>query len=98
MMDKLVNFSDFEDIFKELGNKKISDLSLKEISKYLLVSEELNWMDSNVGDDKIFYKFNESLLDDLSYSLEVKIFEDINQDILYKYDLHKEPELDELDL
>jgi len=97
-MNSTVSFSEFEDISNDLGNKKLSDLSLREIAKYLLVSEELNWMDSNVGDDKVFYTFNEKLLNDLSYILEDKIFEDINEDILYNYDLHNEPIEDELDI
>lgn len=98
MMNRDACFSDFEDIRNDLGNKKICDLDLKDIAKYLLVSEELDWMDNNIGDDKEFYTYDERLLDDLSYTLEDKIFEIINEDLLYKNDLHESPKLDELDL
>lgn len=39
-------FSEFEDIFNELKNKKIEELSIREIGKYLIVAEELEWVDN----------------------------------------------------
>lgn len=98
MTNRYACFSDFEDIRNDLGNKKISDLSLRDIAKYLLVAEELDWMVNNIGDDKEFYTYDEQLLDDLSYNLEDKIFETINENLLYNNDLHTAPELDEMDL
>ena len=46
-------FSEFEDIFNELKNKKIEELSIREIGKYLIVAEELEWVDNYIGDDKV---------------------------------------------
>ena len=90
------SFSEFEDIFNELGNKKISELRLNDIAKYLLLAEELDWMDANVGDDKVFYKYDKELLDNLSFLLEKSIFNYINENLLYNNDLHTEPvELEE---
>ena len=85
------SFSEFEDIFNELGNKKINELRLNDIAKYLLVAEELDWMDANVGDDKVFYKYDKELLDNLSFLLEKSIFNYINENLLYNNDLHIEP-------
>ena len=30
--------------------KKLSELTIRDIAKYLLVAEELNWVDANIGD------------------------------------------------
>ncbi|UKI26731.1 MAG: hypothetical protein L6V91_08325 [Bacilli bacterium] len=46
------SYNEFEDMLNELSNKKIGELSIREISKYLLLAEELDWVDTNVGDDK----------------------------------------------
>ena len=73
------SYNEFEDMLNELSNKKIGELSIREISKYLLLAEELDWVDTNVGDDKIFYDYNKNLLENLSYILE------------YNYDLHTKP-------
>ena len=85
------SFKEFENIFNELGNKKISELRIKDIAKYLLVAEELDWMSVNIGDNKVFYEYDKELLDNLSYSLEESIFRLINDDILYNNDLHTAP-------
>ena len=63
------SFNEFEEMFNELGDKKIGELRLQDIAKYLLLAEELNWIDANVGDDKVFYKYDKELLETLSYSL-----------------------------
>ena len=86
------SFNEFEEMFNELGDKKIGELRRKDIAKYLLLAEELDWMDANVGDDKVFYKYDKKLLEDLSYSLEEAISNSINEDILYNNDLHTSPE------
>jgi hypothetical protein len=85
------SYNEFEDMLNELSNKKIGELSIREISKYLLLAEELDWVDTNVGDDKIFYDYNKNLLENLSYILEDSIFRLINEEILYNYDLHTKP-------
>lgn len=85
------SFYEFEDIFNELRNKKIGDLCIRDIAKYLLVSEELDWVDENIGDDKIFYNYDVNLLDNLSYTFADSIFRLINEEILYDHDLHTEP-------
>ena len=95
------SFNEFKDIFNELGNKKISELRLKDIAKYLLLAEEFDWIDANIGDNKVFYKYDKELLEDLSYSLEDVIFKSINEDILYNNDLHTSPkklEKDSMDI
>ena len=51
-------FSEFENIFNELKNKKIEELSIREIGKYLIVAEELEWVDNYIGDDKVFYNYD----------------------------------------
>ena len=63
-------FSEFEDIFNELKNKKIEELSIREIGKYLIVAEELEWVDNYIGDDKVFYNYDKNLLEELSYKFE----------------------------
>ncbi len=85
------SYNEFEDMLNELSNKKIGELSIREISKYLLLAEELDWVDTNVGDDKIFYDYNKNLLENLSYILEDSIFRLINEEILYNYDFHTKP-------
>lgn len=85
------SYNEFEDMLNELSNKKIGELSIREISKYLLLAEELDWVDTNVGDDKIFYDYNKNLLENLSYILEDSIFRLINEEILYNYDLYTKP-------
>ncbi len=85
------SYNEFEDMLNELSNKKIGELSIREISKYLLLAEELDWVDTNIGDDKIFYDYDKDLLENLSYILEDSIFRLINEEILYNYDLHTEP-------
>ena len=86
------SFNEFEEMFNELGDKKIGELRDKDIAKYLLLAEELSWMDVNVGDDKVFYKYDKELLENLSYSLEEAIFKSIYEDLLYNNDLHTSPE------
>ncbi len=86
------SFNEFEEMFNELGDKKIGELRLQDIAKYLLLAEELNWMDANVGDDKVFYKYDKELLETLSYSLEEAISKSINEDLLFNNDLHTSPE------
>lgn len=91
------NFYRFEDIYNELKDKPISELTMKDICKFLLVEEELNWVEENIGDDKIFYTYDESLLDNLSYKFADSIFRLINEELLYDNDLHTAPERDDLE-
>lgn len=85
------SFHRFEDIYNELKDKPISELTMQDICKFLLVEEELNWVDENIGDDKIFYTYDENLLDNLSYKFSDSIFRLINEELLYDNDLHSEP-------
>lgn len=81
-------FSEFEDIFNELKNKKIEELSVREIGKYLIVAEELEWVDNYIGDDKVFYNYDKNLLEELSYKFEDSVFHLINEELLYDNNLH----------
>ncbi len=56
------SFSEFEDIYNDLKDKKIGELAIRDIAKYLLVAEELDWVDANIGDDKVFYSYDKNLL------------------------------------
>lgn len=85
-------FSEFEDIFNELKNKKIEELSIREIGKYLIVAEELEWVDNYIGDDKVFYNYDKNLLEELSYKFEVSVFRLINEELLYDNNLHTYPD------
>lgn len=85
-------FSEFEDIFNELKNKKIEELSVKEIGKYLIVAEELEWVDNYIGDDKVFYNYDKNLLEELSYKFEDSVFRLINEELLYDNNLHTYPD------
>lgn len=85
-------FSEFEDIFNELKNKKIEELSIREIGKYLIVAEELEWVDNYIGDDKVFYNYDKNLLKELSYKFEDSVFHLINEELLYDNNLHTYPD------
>lgn len=85
-------FSEFEDIFNELKNKKIEELSVREIGKYLIVVEELEWVDNYIGDDKVFYNYDKNLLEELSYKFEDSVFRLINEELLYDNNLHTYPD------
>ena len=85
-------FSEFEDIFNELKNKKIEELSIREIGKYLIVAEELEWVDNYIGDDKVFYNYDKNLLEELSYKFEDTVFHLINEELLYDNNLHTYPD------
>lgn len=85
-------FSEFEDIFNELKNKKIEELSVREIGKYLIVEEELEWVDNYIGDDKVFYNYDKNLLEELSYKFEDSVFRLINEELLYDNNLHTYPD------
>ena len=85
------SFSEFEDIYNELKDKKIGELTIRDIAKYLLVAEELDWVDANIGDDKVFYSYDKNLLENLSYTFEDSIFRLMNEEILYDNDLHAAP-------
>lgn len=85
-------FSEFEDIFNELKNKKIDELSIREIGKYLIVAEELEWVDNYIGDDKVFYNYDKNLLEELSYKFEDSVFHLINEELLYDNNLHTYPD------
>lgn len=85
-------FSEFEDIFNELKNKKIEELSVREIGKYLIVAEELEWVDNYIGDDKVFYNYDKNLLEELSYKFEDSVFHLINEELLYDNNLHTYPD------
>lgn len=85
-------FSEFEDIFNELKNKKIEELSIREIGKYLIVAEELEWVDNYIGDDKVFYNYDKNLLEELSYKFEDSVFRSINEELLYDNNLHTYPD------
>ena len=85
-------FSEFEDIFNELKNKKIEELSVREIGKYLIVAEELDWVDNYIGDDKVFYNYDKNLLEELSYKFEDSVFRLINEELLYDNNLHTYPD------
>lgn len=85
-------FSEFEDIFNELKNKKIEELSVREIGKYLIVVEELEWVDNYIGDDKVFYNYDKNLLEELSYKFEDSVFHLINEELLYDNNLHTYPD------
>lgn len=54
-------------------------------------------MDENIGDDKIFYTYDENLLNSLSYKFSDSIFRLINEELLYDNDLHTAPEIDDLE-
>lgn len=84
-------FSEFEDILKDLQDKKLGELTIREIAKYILVAEELDWVDANIGDDKVFYSYDKNLLENLSYTFEESIFRLLNEEILYDNDLHTPP-------
>jgi len=88
------SFYEFEDIFNELKDKKIGELTIRDIAKYLLVAEELDWVDANIGDDKVFYSYDKNLLENLSYTFEDSIFRLMNEEILYDNDLHTPPDLE----
>ena len=85
-------FSEFEDIFNELKNKKIEELSIREIGKYLIVAEELEWVVDIRGDDKVFYNYDKNLLEELSYKFEDSVFHLINEELLYDNNLHTYPD------
>lgn len=85
-------FSEFEDIFNELKNKKIEELSVREIGKYLIVAEKLEWVDNYIGDDKVFYNYDKNLLEELSYKFEDSVFRLINEELLYDNNLHTYPD------
>lgn len=85
-------FSEFEDIFNELKNKKIEELSIREIGKYLIVAEELEWVDNYIGDDKVFYNYDKNLLEELSYKFEDSVFRLINEELLYDNNLNTYPD------
>ena len=85
-------FSEFEDIFNELKNIKIEELSVREIGKYLIVAEELEWVDNYIGDDKVFYNYDKNLLEELSYKFEDSVFRLINEELLYDNNLHTYPD------
>ena len=85
-------FSEFEDKFNELKNKKIEELSIREIGKYLIVAEELEWVDNYIGDDKVFYNYDKNLLEELSYKFEDSVFHLINEELLYDKNLHTYPD------
>lgn len=85
-------FSEFEDIFNELKNKKIEELSIREIGKYLIVAEELEWVDNYIRDDKVFYNYDKNLLEELSYKFEDSVFRLINEELLYDNNLHTYPD------
>lgn len=85
-------FSEFEDMFNELKNKKIEELSIREIGKYLIVAEELEWVDNYIGDDKVFYNYDKNLLEELSYKFEDSVFHLINEELLYDNNLHTYPD------
>lgn len=85
-------FSEFEDIFNELKNKKIEELSIREIGKYLIAAEELEWVDNYIGDDKVFYNYDKNLLEELSYKFEDSVFHLINEELLYDNNLHTYPD------
>ncbi|MGN0973931.1 MAG: hypothetical protein ACI4OT_04245 [Bacilli bacterium] len=85
------SFSEFQDIYNDLKDKKIGELAIRDIAKYLLVAEELDWVDANIGDDKVFYSYDKNLLENLSYTFEESIFRLINEEILYDNDLHTPP-------
>ena len=85
-------FSEFEDIFNELKNKKIEELSVREIGKYLIVAEELEWVDNYIVDDKVFYNYDKNLLEELSYKFEDSVFRLINEELLYDNNLHTYPD------
>lgn len=85
-------FSEFEDIFNELKNKKIEELSIREIGKYLIVAEEIEWVDNYIGDDKVFYNYDKNLLEELSYKFEDSVFRLINEELLYDNNLHTYPD------
>ena len=91
------SFHRFEDIYSELKDKPIGEWTTQDICKFLLVEEELNWMDENIGDDKIFYTYDENLLSSLSYKFSDSIFRLINEELLYDNDLHTAPEIDDLE-
>lgn len=85
-------FSEFEDIFNKLKNKKIEELSIREIGKYLIVAEELEWVDNYIGDDKVFYNYDKNLLEELSYKFKDSVFRLINEELLYDNNLHTYPD------
>ena len=88
------SYYNFEDIYNELKDKKIGELSTRDIAKYLLVAEELDWVNENIGDDKVFYTYDKNLLENLSYTFADSIFRLINEELLYDNDLHPEPARD----
>lgn len=85
------SYYNFEDIYNELKDKKIGELSTRDIAKYLLVAEELDWVDENIGDDKVFYTYDEQLLETLSNTFADSIFRLIHEELLYDNDLHTAP-------
>ena len=85
------SFYEFEDIYNELKDKKIGELTTRDIAKYLLVAEELDWVDENIGDDKVFYNYDKNLLEKLSYTFADSIFRLTNEELLYDYNLHTKP-------
>lgn len=88
------SFNEFQDIYNELKEKKLSELRLKDIAKYILLSNELNWVDNNIEDNKNLYNYyyDKEQLEKLSYEFEEAIDNLVNEDILYNNDLHVESE------
>lgn len=91
-----VSYDTFQKMMEDLGDKKLSELNREDICKYMLLVEELDWMDSNIGDDaQIWYTYDDKLLDELSNKMSSSIFTLINEELLYDYDLHTGMEKDE---
>lgn len=95
---KTCSYFDFEEMFDDLKNKKIGEMTNEEIAKYILLKDELRWMHDVIGDDKYFYSFKNELLEELSDLLNESIFNFINEDILYNNDLHIEPSNKEFEI
>ena len=76
----------------ELTKEVNREMNQREIGKYLIVAEELEWVDNYIGDDKVFYNYDKNLLEELSYKFEDSVFRLINEELLYDNNLHTYPD------
>ena len=83
-----MTYNELKKTMKDISGEKLEDLTDSDIYKYLIIKEELWWVDSNYSPDT--FTFDESEIENMTDAFERHVWDYFNNDLFYYNDIHSE--------
>lgn len=88
-----LRYKELKKIMDDIGKKKLQDLDKRDIFKFLIIEEELEWISDNYDIDD--FTFDETEVDRLSDVMDKDVNTYFNEDLFMYNDIHSEIESEE---